>query len=470
MKNIRIICILLCLLSLLQVAAISVAATNASVTGGSHSVDAAKPLMSEEQLLETSKAVFLFERNSDTLVYAYHADDVIDPAGMPKLMTALIAIEKGNLSDIVTVTKNAIDSIGIGTVVAGLIKDEELTLEQLLYLMMVKSANDAAAVIAEHIAGSQQDFVAMMNDRAQEMGCKNTVFTNATGLPDEASSTTARDLCKMLDQALDNETFRTLFTAKEYTVPATNLSEERKVTTSNLMALEKNKKYYDSRITGGKTGATKDGRCLTFTAEGSGMELIGIVMGAVPTYEVENIVIKTYGSFEESKVLLDHALSQFEYRQIFYPEQAISQHPVIDGATDVVLSPVQNMSAVLPVNLDPQQLSWVYGSVSSSIQAPVKAGEVLSNLQVWYQDTCVAQTDLVAMYDVAVWQPPKDGNTATGDSSNGSSSVLLTIIGTVLGILAGILAIWVAVNAIRRAIIKNRRKRRRREQRRRYNA
>lgn len=468
MKKIRIICLLLCLLILTQ-ATITANATDASVTGGSHSVDAAKPLMADEKLLETAKAVFLFERNSDTLVYAYHADEVIDPAGMPKLMTALIALEKGDLSDVVTVTKKAIDSIGIGTVVAGLAKGEELTLEQLLYLMMVKSANDAAAVIAEHIAGSQQDFVDMMNDRAQEMGCTNTVFTNATGLPDEASGTTARDLCRILDIALENEMFRTLFTAKTYTVPATNKSEARELTTSNLMMLENRKNYYDSRITGGKTGATSDGRCLTFTAEGSGMELIGVVMGAVPTYEVENIVIKTYGSFEESKVLLDHALSQFEYRQIFYPEQAVSQHPVADGATDVVLSPNREMSAVLPVDLNPEQLSWVYGSVSNSIQAPVNAGEVLSTLQVWYQDTCVAQTDLVAMYDVPVWQAPNDAN-KTEDLGNGGSSVVLTVIWVILGGIAGIVAIWLAVNAVRRAVIKSRRKRRRREQRRRYNA
>ena len=468
MKKIRIICLLLCLLTLMQ-ATITVNATDASVTGGSHSVDAAKPLMADEKLLETAKAVFLFERNSDTLVYAYHADEVIDPAGMPKLMTALIALEEGNLSDVVTVTKTAIDSIGIGTVVAGLVKGEELTLEQLLYLMMVKSANDAAAVIAEHIAGSQQDFVDMMNDRAREMGCTNTVFTNATGLPDEASGTTARDLCRILDIALENEIFRTLFTAKTYTVPATNKSEERKVTTSNLMMLENRKNYYDSRVTGGKTGATKDGRCLTFTAEGSGMELIGIVMGAVPTYEVENIVIKTYGSFEESKVLLDHALSQFEYRQIFYPEQAVSQHPVAEGATDVILSPNREMSAVLPVDLNPEQLSWVYGSVSNSIQAPVKAGEVLSSLQVWYQDTCVAQTDLVAMYDVPVWQAPSDANKAE-DPENAGTSVVLTVIWVILGVIAGIVVIWSGVNFIRRAIIKNRRKRRRRQQRRRYNA
>lgn len=469
MKNIRIICLVLCLLIGLQLTP-AVYAADASVTGGSHSVDAAKPLMAGDKLLETSKAVFLYERNSDTLVYAYHADDVMDPAGLPKLMTALIALEQGNLSDVVTVTKKAIDSIGIGTVVANLVKGEELTLEQLLYLMMVRSANDAAAVIAEHIAGSQQNFADLMNRRAQELGCTNTTFTNATGLPDENSGTTARDLCRILDAALDNKDFRTLFTATTYTVPATNKSEERQVKTSNLMALESNKTYYDSRVTGGKTGATKDGRCVALTAEGSGMELIAIVMGAVPTYEVENIVIKTHGSFEEAKVLLDHAFSQFEYRQIFYPDQAVSQYPVSNGANDVVLSPDRNMSAVLPVDLDPQQLSWVYGVVTGTIQAPISAGEVLSSLQVWYGDTCVAQTDLVSMYAVPVWQEQQDQNNAVDSTDSNSGSAVWKVVGVILGILAGVLVVLTVINAIRRAIIKNRRKRRRKEQRRRHNA
>ena len=471
MKNIRILCLLLSLLTALQltVPAVFAAEADSSVSSGCHSVDAVKPLMNGDKLLETAKAVFLYERNSDTLVYAYHADDVIDPAGMPKLMTALLALEKGNLSDTVTVTKTALDQVAIGSVSAGLARGEELTLEDLLYLLILKSANDAAPVIAEHIAGSHQDFVDMMNRRAQELGCTNTVFTNAHGLPDEKSGTTARDLCRILDAALDHEEFRKLFTAVSYTVPATNKSEERKIQTSNLMALEGNKSYYDSRVTGGKTGATKDGRCLALTAEGSGMELISIVMGAVPTYEVENIVIKTYGSFEETKVLLDHCLSQFEYRQIFYPNQAVTQYPVTDGANDVVVSPDREMSAVLPVNLDRQQLSWRYGTVAGDLKAPIDAGQVLSSLQVWYGDTCVAQTELVAMYDVPVWEEPADSHMATNPEEPGGAEAL-KVVGIIFGVLVGTVVIWVAVNAIRRAMVRSRRKRRRKEQRRRGNA
>lgn len=470
MKKLRLICLLLFLLALLMpIPRAGAAEADTSVTGGCHSVDASKPLMNSEKLLETSQAVFVYERNSGTLVYAWNADQLLDPAGMPKLMTALLAVEHGTLTDVVTVSKKALDAVSIGSVSAGLVRGEEIALEDLLYLMMTQSANDAATVIAEHIAGSQDAFVDMMNVRAQELGCTNTVFTNAHGLPDEASSITARDLCRILDAALDNETFQTFFSATEYTVLATNKSEPRQIRTSNLMALENRKDYYDSRVTGGKTGATKDGRCLALTAEHNGMELIAIVMGAVPTYEVENIVIKTYGSFEEMAVLLDHVFGKYEYRQIFYPGQALAQYPVTGGSNHVVVSPMQEVAAVLPVELDSQQLSWLYGDVNGSTQAPVAAGTVISSLQVWYGNNCIAQTDLVAINSVDVWKEPVNANKPPENDEAGGA-IIATVIGIVLGIAAAVLVIWSVVNAVRRAIIKNRRKRRRREQRRRGNA
>lgn len=470
MKILKIICLVLVLFTVFQTGRFPVDAAQSGLdkTSGCHSVDAAKPLMPGDQLLETSKAVFVYERNSDTLVYAWNADQGLDPAGMPKVMTALLAIEKGNLSDVVTVSRKALDAVAIGSVSAGLVRGEEISLEDLLYLMMTKSANDAATVIAEHIAGSQEDFVAMMNARAGELGCTNTVFTNAHGLPDEASALTARDLCRILDAALENETFRKLFNTKEYTVPATNKSEPREIRTSNLMALETSKAYYDSRVTGGKTGATKDGRYLAVTVEHNGMELLAIVMGAVPTYEVENIVIKTYGSFEEMAVLLGHVCGEYEYRQVFYTGQAVSQYPVTNGTGNVVLTPTEAMSTVLPVDLDPSQLSWVYGDLTGSTVAPINKGQLMSTLQVWYGNTCVAETDLVAMYDVPVYSKPADEENPVDTQTGGGW--IGTVIWVVLGILAGALLILVGYRALRRAIIKNRRKRRRREQRRRGHA
>ena len=342
MKKIRTICLALCLMLLMQLLCVSAFAADASVTSGSHSVDAAVPLSESKQLLETSKAVILYELNSDTLVYSWNPDAKIYPSSMVKLMTALVALEEGNLSDTVVVTKSALSHVAIGSVSAGLKSGEELSLEALLYCMMTASANDASTVIAEHIAGSQEAFIQLMNDKAAELGCTGTHYSNVHGLHDEQTYTTARDICRILDAALENEQFEALFTAKTYTIPATNKSEQRLIVTSNhMMSKEETSKYFDERVTGGKTGATDAaGRCLAVTAEANGMKLLGIVMGAVPTYEEEGIILKTYGSFEEMKTLLDFGCDSFEYRQVFYANQALKQYPVSGGTNSVVTQPV----------------------------------------------------------------------------------------------------------------------------------
>ncbi len=469
MKKLRMIWGILVFALLLSLASQAVAAQqNSAVTSGCHSVDALRSLMPGDKLLETSKAVLVYERGSDTLVYGYNTDQKIYPSSMVKLMTALVALERGSLSDVVTVRRSALSHVAIGSVSAGLKAGEELTLESLLYCLMAASANDAAVVIADHISGSQEDFIRLMNDKALALGCTGTHYSNVHGLHDEDTYTTIRDVCKILDAALENETFRTLFQAKEHTVPATNKCEERIVKSTNDMMLKG--RYFDERITGGKTGATDAaGRCLAVTAEQNGMELIAIVMGAVPTYEVEGIELKTHGSYEEMAVLLDHVFQNYEYRQIFYADEALQQYPVSGGTNHVVLSPVSSMSAVLPVNVDKSQLSWVYGTAVGEIQAPVTAGQVISTLQVWYGDLCLAQTDLAAMNAVDIWKEPVDGSRPVQEEDNGAKTVLI-IVGICLGLVILFFAGRAVGRSIRRAVIRKRRLRRRREQRRRGNA
>ncbi len=436
MKKIRISCLILAWLLLLTCQAPAAGATDTavdqSVLSGCHSVDAAYPLSEEGRLAKTAKAVIVYERNSDTMLYNYNPDQRIYPSSMAKLMTALLALERGNLQDKVMVTKRALSYWEVGSVSAGLVAGEELTLEALLYCMMAASANDAAAVIAEHIGGNQESFVAMMNQRAAELGCKDTNFANAHGLHDESSYTTARDICRIADFALDNEMFRTLFSAKAYTVPATNKSEERTVKTSNYMM--ENGKHYDARITGGKTGSDKTGRCLTATASGGGMELLTVVMGAEAKYSPDGLSVERFGSFEETAELLNYALANFGYRQIFYAGQVIAQYPVSGGENNVVVQPVRTQATVLPKELDETKLSWVYGQALGTITAPVEQGQVITQLQVWYGSKCVAQTDLTAVNAVKVWteptQPPRSNAHAQASG--------LKIVGIIIAVIAGI--------------------------------
>jgi D-alanyl-D-alanine carboxypeptidase (penicillin-binding protein 5/6) len=219
---------------------------------------------------------------------------------MNKIMTALLAIELGNPETVVTVTRKALNSVEIGAMSAGLKVDEQITLRDLLYCMMVGSANDAAAVIAEHISGDQDQFVALMDQRAAELGCTGTRFMNANGLSHEQQYTTARDLAKITKAALEQELFVELFTAVNHTVPATNKSEARELKTTNyMMSKESVKTEFDKRVTGGKTGAlTTTDRSLICTAEQGDSRYLSVVMSAKGT--VSGHAVTKFGNFADN--------------------------------------------------------------------------------------------------------------------------------------------------------------------------
>ena len=177
MKKVVALCLLLCVLA--GVFSICVAADDSvAVQFGCSTLKANMPLAGQDKILPSSDGVVLYEMNTDTLVYAYKPDNRINPSSMVKIMAALVAIENGNLNDVVTVKRATLDSVPIGSVSAGLKRDEEISLLDLVHCCLVASANDATAVMAEHIAGSQTAFVDLMNEKAQELGCYDTLFSN----------------------------------------------------------------------------------------------------------------------------------------------------------------------------------------------------------------------------------------------------------------------------------------------------
>ena len=402
-------------------------------------------------MTDTAKAAIIYERTSDTMIYAVNPDEKIYPASMVKLLTALVALEKGDLEEKVTVTKRALNQMVPGSASMGLAAGEELTLEQLLYCLMVGSANDAALVIAEHIGGNQEIFVAMLNKKAEELGCTGTHFTNAHGLHEEENYTTARDICRIADAALENDHFRAMFTAESYTVPATNKSEARTLWTGNhMMSTHTNRIHFDSRVTGGKTGATDQaGRCLVATAESGGMEIMTVLMGAVPVYSEDGLSVERYGSFEETRVLLDFAFANYEFRQIFLPGQVLCQFPVQGGANSVAAGPVDGAMTVLPKVLEPGALVWQ--QESPALQAPVEAGQRLSTAQVWLGDICLAQTRLQAMHAVGLQQTLETEKQPILAEVSTVWKVLIIVGGTVVGLFLLLILALFTIRMIRRA-------------------
>ncbi|MCD7755602.1 MAG: D-alanyl-D-alanine carboxypeptidase [Firmicutes bacterium] len=470
MKKTRIICLLLALcLGFLPLFSLSASAEeiDQSVASGCHSVDAAMTLGTSERLTDTANAVVVYERSSGTMVYTWNADTRIYPSSMVKIMTAVVALENAELTDVVTVTSKALSYVAIGSVSAELKAGEQLTMEDLLYCMITASANDAATVIAEYVGGSQDAFIAMMNEKAEALGCRDTHYSNVHGLHDEDTYTTARDVCRILDYALDNPDFKTIFCATSYTVPATGLSEEREILTTNyLMSTDTTKRYYDERVTGGKTGATDAaGRCVAFTAEENGMEVLCVVMGAKATY-AEDGTVERFGSFEEGSELLDYVFNKFQYRQVFYEGQTLAQYTVENGANDVVAQPETAVSTVLPKNLDTDSLKWVYERSEGSLTAPVTLGQRLGVAQVWYGSICIAQTDMVAANAVSVWSAPTVPISATDADADTTGRVWRLVAAGGIGVLAALLLAAVAILLIRQAAIRARRRKRQKNRRR----
>lgn len=376
-----------------------------SVTNGSHSLDAQRPVLGNSQLVENAQSAILYEVNTDTLMYAENADEKLQPSSMLKMLTALIAVEEGELSDKITVSESVLSAVPSDAKKTKFIAGEILTLEDLLYCMMVDSGNDAAALIAVHIAGSIPAFVEKLNTYASELGCTNSYFTNVHGLPDEAQYTTARDVARILAAAVKNETFCEIFGAINYTVPANGVSEARMLASGNyLMNNTDNsvKIYYDSRVIGGRTGVYNDGsRCISSLAEDNGMRMICVIMGAKSEYSANGSKVTVYGGYTETSDLLTLGFDDFRSRQLIYSGQVLLQRPVQNGDCWVNLGTKEAAGAVLPKGVTMENISVEFNHVSEILQAPIAVDQVLTTARYMYNGDCVAEVDLYSLNAVA---------------------------------------------------------------------
>ena len=404
MRKKSVICIflsiLLCLSVMMPATATEELDSRTDAANSCQTLDAQAALLGNEELVKNVRAALIYELNSDTLMYAYNPDTSEEPASLVKIMTALVAIEKGNLDDSVTVKQTLLDLIPEKTISAKLVADEVITIKDLLYCMLVGSASDAAVVIADHVAGSQEAFVELMNSRAREIGCTGTLFVNTHGLFDRRQVTTARDTAKILKTALENETFSEIFSSPYYTVKATNKSAVRNLATNNfLMSQHDVRIYYDTRVTGGRSGVAEDGtRSIASTTDSDGMRLICVVMGSASEYREGSTKVRVYGGFPETISLLDICYNQYKTVHVIYDGQILTQHPVANGANDVSLRVDTSVLTVLPRNITSKQLVFHYKD--KAIAAPVKAGDSLSSVEIWYNDLCVGQAKLFAVNDV----------------------------------------------------------------------
>ena len=481
MKKSRIISLILCITLFLQIGSIHINATqqsnqgqstvntstdDSSVSSGCRGIDGQLPLWGSGKLLETSASVILYETNSDTLMYAWNPDEQMVPASLVKIMTALIAVEKGNIEDTISVTEGSLSVISDKNRTIDLKPGENVTLGQMLYCLLVGSANDAAVVIAAHIAGSEQNFVTMMNERAREIGCTGTMFVNSHGLTAENQYTTARDIAKILKVAMKNELFMEFFSATLYNMTATNLSEKRRVETTNYIMTPGTPAYYDKRVTGGRTGITDDrNRVLAVTAESGELSYIGVILGAVPTYASNGYSVVRFGSYEEMNELLDVGFEDHKIVQVLNENQVLRQYPVSNGENNLAAGPAVSVETVLPSDIKMDDLAVRYLQGNDVLSAPIKIGDQITTVQLWYKDVCIAQVPLVARNTVDVFVP-QDEQEQSLNANGGGIGTALIVIGIILGFVLALVSVVYLVQLFRNAAARAQHRRRRRNRRR----
>lgn len=350
---------------------------------------------SEPDIASTS--ALLVESSTGKILYEKNAYEKMYPASTTKVLTAILVLENCDLTEMATVSHNAVYSLPSGYVNANLQKGEEISVNDLMYALMVKSANDAAIVLAEHIAGSVESFADMMNKKAQEIGCQNTHFVNPNGIHNENHYSTAYDLYLMASYAMKNETFRKYVSTTSYTLPITNKypSLDRYCVTTNDMLRTKSR-YYNENIIGIKTGYTAEAKnCLIAGAQKDGIELISVVLHSDTNSEGLS------ERYVDTASLMDYGFNDFQFSNIVKKHSVIENIEIENGSKktrNLELVAKDTLTAYLNKETDFATLSPEI-KLNDNLQAPISAGSSVGTIT-YTVDNIEYSTELLAKSNV----------------------------------------------------------------------
>ncbi|MCD8334327.1 MAG: D-alanyl-D-alanine carboxypeptidase [Clostridiales bacterium] len=393
----------------------------------------------------------LVEMNTDAVLYGQDNSEQIYPASVTKILTALVVLQHVEAGDLTldtvvtassTFTQGLTSQAALGNIRTG----EKLTIENLLYMLLLPSDCDAANVLAEAVSGSVEDFAAEMNETAAALGCTGSNFVNRSGLHNKNHYTTCDDLYRIAKAAYQYETYRTIIGTDYYTVPATNLSAARKLHNTNaLICDESYSTYLYDYCVGGKTGSTYlAGYCLLSYAEKDGETLCCVMMGC-------NWLINLDGSrdrlqFSESVRLYQWGFENFSQATLVEEGSVQATVPVEDAkdADSVELLAADGMTTYLPDDVDVSSLTYET-ELPDSIQAPVTAGETVGTLTVTLDDVSCGSVDLVAAENLERLPPILTHLRSLSETAQPFPTAAVAA-----GVLVGLAALFLLVQALRR--------------------
>lgn len=322
----------------------------------------------------SAKSAILIEASSGDAVFEKDADQRLPMASTTKIMTALVALSECDIDKTVNIPSEAVGTEGSSIYLA---ENEQLSMRDLLYAMLLESANDAAAAIAVDIAGGIDEFADLMNIKAHELGLSNTHFSNPHGLDDDDHYTSARDLAHLTAAALENRDFAEIVSTYKTTIQRSG--EERLIVNHNRLL-----RTYESAI-GVKTGFTqKSGRCLVSAAERDGVRMIAVTLNAPDDWN-------------DHRIMLDYGFSEFECLSLSNVGEISVKLPVFGGTESYVrCTNTESLSLVLPKG------SHVTRKIEGEryVASPVKAGDALAKAVFICRGKTVAEIPLYAEEDV----------------------------------------------------------------------
>jgi len=325
----------------------------------------------------SAETAILIEANSGEALYEKKAEEKAYPASVTKIMTALLAIENGDLDKVIKVSPN---SVGVEGSSIYLETGEKINLRDLVYGLMLRSGNDAAIAISEEIGGSTENFVMMMNKRARELGAYNTNFMNPNGLHNPEHYTTAKDMAIISKAAMENSEFKKVAEAKSW---VTDRGEGKYNYFYN-----KNKVVYQYEGgTGIKIGYTKAaGRTLVASSERNGMELICVVMNA-PDW------------FQDTYKLMDYAYNQYENSTIIDGQKPIKAVKISGGNKDFVLIGTKE-DVICPIRKESESKISIEYVLNGDNKAPIKRWQEAGQLKIYVNDNYLFSKPLYYMEDI----------------------------------------------------------------------
>ena len=330
-----------------------------------------------------SPSVILVEQTTGKIIYEKNAYEKMYPASITKIMTAILTLENCNLTDIAIVSVSALKAVPDGYSTAYLQVGEKLTINQLLHVLLIPSANDAANVLAEHISGSIDSFATMMNTKAHEIGCLNTNFVNPSGIHNSNHYSTAYDLSLIARYAMNNETFRNIVKTTSYTLPQTNkwTKNDRYFTNTNSLIKPNNSdsvdNYYYKYCIGIKTGYTDASKeCIAACIEKDNLKFIAITLGSDKT---ENGLSARY---IDCKTLFNYALDNYSIYKFNDANSVLKQVNVTNGflsssTLDVI---IQDEISVLKNNLTQIDSISPTVNINFPLIAPITKNSIIGKI------------------------------------------------------------------------------------------